>query len=62
MKIVIKWGLWKTYSRNIIGEILKVGTGKTTKIVNLSEPIINIFGKELMSEFLSPKIWDIREH
>lgn len=44
-----------------IGEVINIGTGNPTKIVNLSETIIKIFDKKLISEFVSPKIGDIRE-
>lgn len=48
-------------NKGTIGEVLNVGTGNPTKIVNLSEAIIKIFDKKLMPEFTSPKIGDIRE-
>ncbi len=48
-------------NKNTVGEILNVGTGNPTKIVNLSETIIKILNKKLVPEFVSPKIGDIRE-
>lgn len=48
-------------NKNTIGEIFNVGTGNPTKIVNLSETIIKIFDKKLISEFEPSKIGDIRE-
>lgn len=48
-------------NKDTIGEILNVGTGNPTKIINLSEAIIEIFDKKLMPEFISHKIGDIRE-
>lgn len=48
-------------NKDVIGEILNVGTEEPTKIANLSEAIIRIFDKKLVSEFVPPKIGDIKE-
>ena len=48
-------------NKSTIGEIINVGTGNPTKIVNLSDIVIRILGKKLTPEFLSPKTGDIRE-
>lgn len=48
-------------NKDAIGEIINVGTGEPTKIVNLSDTIIKIFDKKLITEFVPPKIGDIRD-
>lgn len=48
-------------NKDSIGQVFNIGTGQPTKISNLAETIIKIFDKGLESEFLPPKIGDIRE-
>lgn len=48
-------------NKDTIGEVINVGTGEPTKIINLSEAVIKIFDKKLVSEFTAPRIGDIRE-
>lgn len=48
-------------NKNTIGEILNVGTGNPTKIVDLSNVIIKIFNKRLIPEFSPPRVGDIKE-
>ena len=44
-----------------IGEVINIGTGKPTRILDLCEAIIKIFDKKLIPEFVSPKTGDIRD-
>lgn len=42
------------------GEVINIGKGKPTSILELAEQVIKISGKELKPEFLSPRLNDIK--